>query len=417
MKKRILCLLFASALVLSVFCGCNHINKKPVSLGDSVDIPDDGMISAAVFWELRDQNKTAYFQGESGDISYRWIVFGSEIKDIKDMCLGIEVTEVSREKVSFRYMSEEDFGFSPTLSIYLDSFWDAQSAVLLTDDGETQAVTITGKDKSILNFSPKKQTGECTIFPTEKNSDGESEAETVPADTEAALDTEGAAADIKEGTTPAGDKDQYVISSGGVLDIGEDKSGAHTAAEGGAEQSVTAAETQRPMTDGSGQDQFETDPAQDGKPHPAEPDTEDTNYRSSYTCTFSIECSTILNNIEYLESDKLDVLPSDGIIFKTQTVKFYEGESVYDVLLRVCRENNIHMEASWTPMYNSAYIEGIGNLYELDCGSGSGWMYRVNGWYPNYGCSRYQLRDGDTVEWRYTCDLGGDIGGGNAVGS
>ena len=68
-----------------------------------------------------------------------------------------------------------------------------------------------------------------------------------------------------------------------------------------------------------------------------------------------------------------------------------------------------------TPIYNSAYVEGIHNLYEFDCGSGSGWMYRVNGWYPNYGCSRYQLSQGDTVEWRYTCDLGADIGGAYAI--
>ena len=74
------------------------------------------------------------------------------------------------------------------------------------------------------------------------------------------------------------------------------------------------------------------------------------------------------------------------------------------------------MESSWTPIYNSAYIEGIHNLYEFDCGSLSGWMYRVNGWYPNYGCSRYQLEPGDVVEWRYTCDLGQDVGGAYAVG-
>ena len=52
-------------------------------------------------------------------------------------------------------------------------------------------------------------------------------------------------------------------------------------------------------------------------------------------------------------------------------------------------------------------------MYEFDCGALSGWMYRVNGWYPNYGCSRYQLKDGDVVEWRYTCDLGNDVGGKN----
>ena len=61
-------------------------------------------------------------------------------------------------------------------------------------------------------------------------------------------------------------------------------------------------------------------------------------------------------------------------------------------------------------MYNSHYIEGINNLYEFDCGELSGWMYSVNGWYPNYGCSRYQVQDGDVIEWHYTCDLGEDLG-------
>ena len=58
------------------------------------------------------------------------------------------------------------------------------------------------------------------------------------------------------------------------------------------------------------------------------------------------------------------------------------------------------------------YIEGIGNLYEFDCGAESGWMYAVNGWFPNYGCSQYALQDGDTVTWVYTCDLGRDVGSG-----
>ncbi len=40
-------------------------------------------------------------------------------------------------------------------------------------------------------------------------------------------------------------------------------------------------------------------------------------------------------------------------------------------------------------MYNSYYVEGIGNLYEFDCGKESGWMYKVNGRFPNYGCSSY----------------------------
>ena len=86
--------------------------------------------------------------------------------------------------------------------------------------------------------------------------------------------------------------------------------------------------------------------------------------------------------------------------------------SVYDILQREMRNNRIHMESQFTAMYNSAYVQGINNLYEKDCGQWSGWMYEVNGWYPNYGCSRYQVQDGDNIEWHYTCGLGRDLGAG-----
>ncbi len=168
----------------------------------------------------------------------------------------------------------------------------------------------------------------------------------------------------------------------------------------------------RPLSDGSAteRDEYLTDPVPEGKPLPVEPEDTEVDTNISYTCTLSIECSTIFNNLSMLDENKRELLPSDGVILAAQRVTFYEGESVYDVLARTCRENGIHMEASFTPLYNSSYIEGIGNLYEFDCGSLSGWTYRVNGWYPNYGCSRYRLCDGDTIEWRYTCDLGRDIG-------
>lgn len=168
----------------------------------------------------------------------------------------------------------------------------------------------------------------------------------------------------------------------------------------------------RLLSDGKAneQDEYLTDPIPAGKPLPVEPEDSKVDKAVAYTCTISIECSTIFNNLSMLDENKRELLPSDGVLLAAQTATFYEGESVYDVLARVCRENGVHMEASFTPMYNSAYIEGIGNLYEFDCGNLSGWTYRVNGWYPNYGCSRYALCDGDTVEWRYTCDLGRDVG-------
>ena len=119
----------------------------------------------------------------------------------------------------------------------------------------------------------------------------------------------------------------------------------------------------------------------------------------------------------WLDPEKVEMVPADGVIFAEREVSFYEGESVFQVLLREMKQNKIHMEYENTPIYNSAYIEGIANLYEFDCGELSGWMYKVNGWFPNYGCSRYQLMPGDRVEWVYTCDLGADVGGSYSAGN
>lgn len=157
-------------------------------------------------------------------------------------------------------------------------------------------------------------------------------------------------------------------------------------------------------------DKYLTDPIPEGKPSPIEPenavitDTE-------LTCTLSVRCDTILKNMEKLDKEKAELVPTDGVIYAEKEVIFYEGESVFNLLLREMKQNKIHMEFVNTPIYNSAYIEGIANLYEFDCGELSGWMYKVNDWFPNYGCSRYQLKEGDKVEWVYTCDLGRDVGG------
>lgn len=165
----------------------------------------------------------------------------------------------------------------------------------------------------------------------------------------------------------------------------------------------------------TGKDKYLTDPVPEGKPAPVEPQ-DVTVTDVAHVCTISISCTTILDHMDWLDPEKVELVPEDGVILAPVTVTFYEGESVFNVLQRTCRQNGIHMEFENTPMYNSAYIEGIHNLYEFDCGELSGWMYSVNGWFPNYGCSRYALQAGDVIRWVYTCDLGYDVGGGYAVG-
>ena len=129
------------------------------------------------------------------------------------------------------------------------------------------------------------------------------------------------------------------------------------------------------------------------------------------TCTVTIVCDTVLNSLDTLNAEKAPFVPEDGIILHKTTVSFANGDTVFEVLKRVCAAADIQIEYSYTPMYKSYYIEGINHLYEFDCGPESGWMYSVNGQFPNYGCSAYKLKNGDDIVWSYTCSgLGADVG-------
>lgn len=129
------------------------------------------------------------------------------------------------------------------------------------------------------------------------------------------------------------------------------------------------------------------------------------------TCTISIDCKTILDNMEKLDKTKTALVPEDGVIYPETVVKYDKGDSVLDILKKVTMDNKIHMEYSDSPTYGGGYVEGIANIYEFDCGSASGWEFSVNGWFPNYSGENYEVGDGDVICWRYSCENGKDIHG------
>ncbi len=135
---------------------------------------------------------------------------------------------------------------------------------------------------------------------------------------------------------------------------------------------------------------------------------------NSETVFISIRCDTILDNLENLdESLRYDeYVPKDGVILPRTEYVLREGDTVFDILDRAVRYNRIQMEYQGSDQnsFGSVYIRGINYLYEFSCGELSGWMYKVDGEYPNYGCSKYKLKDGQEIEWVYTCDLGNDVG-------
>ena len=373
--KRLLSLLLAFTIMLSL-CACQG-NFGSVNLNEAIEIPDDGIIRASIIRQIQSENAIGVFTGQSGGLRYEWTIFGSDIAEAAEINLKVDITKTAEGNIRGLFAHSESFGFTALLSIYLDEEWNAQSATAFSNDTAVTSVSITGSKATILNLVTDGSLGEVVIRPDELPADAYIPETEIPTEETTEPATE----------TTAGNDD--------YLSKPEESDG-------------------KVYTDGK--DKYNTDPVPPGKPDPVEPEDQEVNKGTTYTCTFSIECSTILNNLDMLDPAKLEMVPSGGVILSKTTVTFYEGESVFDVLQRLCKEKSIHMEAEWTPIYNSAYVEGIHNLYEFDCGALSGWMYKVNGWYPNYGSSRYQLKDGDVVEWRYTCDLGNDIGGGYAVG-
>ncbi len=96
-------------------------------------------------------------------------------------------------------------------------------------------------------------------------------------------------------------------------------------------------------------------------------------------------------------------------ILEATSVEIADGDTVYDVLKNLTKENNIQMEASGVAA--GTYVEGIANIYEFDQGPESGWMYSVNGVFQGQSAGAYKLNVGDIIEWEYTKNLGKDLKG------
>lgn len=121
-------------------------------------------------------------------------------------------------------------------------------------------------------------------------------------------------------------------------------------------------------------------------------------------CTIEIRCDSLLTDA-LLTEEKRALVPPDGVIFTARPVALETGDTAFDVLRRVCETADIALEFSFTPLYGSYYVEGIGNLYEFDAGEQSGWLYAVNGEQLLQSSSATPLADGDAVVWYYTAAL------------
>ena len=126
--------------------------------------------------------------------------------------------------------------------------------------------------------------------------------------------------------------------------------------------------------------------------------------------TFSADCKSVLGRMDTIDPsvNQPSVIPPDGVVIAECTLSLPEGSSAFDALITAARQQQVRVDytgSSW-----GTYVRSIGYISEFGFGELSGWMYCVNGEFPQVYAGEFTLHEGDVVEFVYTCDLGGDVG-------
>ena len=90
----------------------------------------------------------------------------------------------------------------------------------------------------------------------------------------------------------------------------------------------------------------------------------------------------------------IDAAAADEAISDSFSMKLPEGATVYESL----EESGIHFTGK-------PYVQEIGNVWEGDYGEQSGWTYYVNDEMTMEDCTKYELKNGDSVKWVYVTDF------------
>ena len=262
MKTRFLACILLLSLMLT---GCAG-SYGQVNLQEAVEIPESGIISENIVKQLKSETAIGTFRGQSNGFDYEWTIFGSDITDTKEINLKVDIQK-QETGIQIQFSQGQPFGFPALLSVQLKDTWNALRATAYQNDTPVYSVSLTGSKETILNISVRDTLGICTIFP-----------DAIPKETEESImlqapEKEAAETQPKSSSGAAGYLSAVTESSGRVY------------------------------SDGGEKDKYLTDPIPEGKPKPVEPENQEVNTAKTYTCTFSIECSTILNNLNQLDPD------------------------------------------------------------------------------------------------------------------
>lgn len=136
---------------------------------------------------------------------------------------------------------------------------------------------------------------------------------------------------------------------------------------------------------------------------------EDNKEKSSQTTTTTAqenaENSIIIDfsiNGEILAKYDINV-PNGGKILIKTNVKAEKNFTAFDLLKKLCIENNITFEYSGDG--DTLFITSIGGFSDktitTDAGW-AGWIYKINDESAMESCAKYKLKNGDKIEFIYT---------------
>lgn len=470
--KRLFVFALSLLFAVSLFAGCGKRSTETEDpslseslIGDVVELPADGIITADQFNAFAGTSRTISFVGSSDGISYTWDYNGRNIHNAVDMDLSIDFitdeTALAPIKESANHapyalgMVLKGTGTItvPTLTIIYPQAWEADTAVFckqtdgkllrmsdaqITTDPAAGTTTLSMKilevgDTYYLVAGSSSASGKIENAAEgsadsgnnsqtgSSGSDNNGQAGSSGPENEGQAGNTGSETDNQAGNVGSDNGGQTGNGvSGNSGQDGNDNSGSANDNQTGNSGSGNGSQNGNPAagtnSDGTSSGTNSNSSSSGNRPadnRPKEttaaalPKPETTAADTStkkLTCTICINCSTILSNMDKLDSDRVEFVPDDGWILLPTEVEFTEGDSVLDILKAVCRAYKIPME------HNGSYVEGINQLYEFNCGELSGWMYSVDGWFPNYGADSYIVSDGETIRWSYTCDLGKDVG-------
>ena len=77
----------------------------------------------------------------------------------------------------------------------------------------------------------------------------------------------------------------------------------------------------------------------------------------------------------------------------------YKEETVFSILEEFTERNSIFLKSTYYEQFDSVLIDSIG--INQNGGNGKYWQYYVNGDIPMVGCDKFNIFNGDYIEWRF----------------